>query len=88
MSNILETGLDRDTLSVLVSLCELGLNPEAEAAVVKELRQQTLSSATPAACVFSVIFDLNRHFLRLSVSDLDSCESPRASIGLSPIMQS
>ncbi|KAI3972317.1 hypothetical protein MKW92_035222 [Papaver armeniacum] len=27
MSNILETGLDRHTLSVLVALCEKGLNP-------------------------------------------------------------
>ncbi|KAF5750303.1 hypothetical protein HS088_TW03G00637 [Tripterygium wilfordii] len=40
MSNILETGLDRHTLSVLIALCDLGLNPEALAAVVKELRSQ------------------------------------------------
>ncbi|XP_062077420.1 mitotic-spindle organizing protein 1B-like [Humulus lupulus] len=37
MSNILDTGLDRHTLSVLIALCDLGLNPEALAAVVKEL---------------------------------------------------
>ena len=47
MSNILETGLDRHTLSVLIALCDLGLNPEALAAVVKELRRETLST-TPA----------------------------------------
>ncbi|KAH0920076.1 hypothetical protein HID58_027736 [Brassica napus] len=41
MSNILETGLDRHTLSVLIALCDLGLNPEALAAVVKELRQES-----------------------------------------------
>ncbi|CAN1190823.1 Mitotic-spindle organizing protein 1B [Linum perenne] len=40
MSNVLETGLDRHTLSVLIALCDLGLNPEALAAVVKELRAQ------------------------------------------------
>ncbi|CAK9188537.1 unnamed protein product [Ilex paraguariensis] len=40
MSNILETGLDRHTLSVLIALCDLGLNPEALAAVVKELRKE------------------------------------------------
>ncbi|GFZ09333.1 Mitotic-spindle organizing protein like [Actinidia chinensis var. chinensis] len=40
MSNILETGLDRHTLSVLVALCEMGLNPEALAAVVKELHRE------------------------------------------------
>lgn len=41
MSNILETGLDRHTLSVLIALCDLGLNPEALAAVVKELRRDS-----------------------------------------------
>lgn len=41
MSNILDTGLDRHTLSVLIALCDLGLNPEALAAVVKELRQES-----------------------------------------------
>jgi len=40
MSRILNTGLDRTTLSVLVSLCENGVNPEALAAVVKELRRE------------------------------------------------
>ncbi|OVA18882.1 Protein of unknown function DUF3743 [Macleaya cordata] len=40
MSNILETGLDRHTLSVLVALCEMGLNPESLAALVKELRRE------------------------------------------------
>lgn len=50
MSNILETGLDRHTLSVLIALCDLGLNPEALAAVVKELQKEPSSSsgATPS----------------------------------------
>ncbi|KAF3626469.1 Mitotic-spindle organizing protein 1B [Capsicum annuum] len=39
MSNILDTGLDRHTLSLLISLCDLGLNPESLAALIKELRQ-------------------------------------------------
>ncbi|XP_075637637.1 mitotic-spindle organizing protein 1B-like [Castanea sativa] len=49
MSNILDTGLDRHTLSVLIALCDLGLNPESLAAVVKELRTEPppTSSATP-----------------------------------------
>ncbi|KAI3967933.1 hypothetical protein MKX01_027116 [Papaver californicum] len=42
MSNILETGLDRHTLSVLVALCEKGLNPESLAALVKELEKISL----------------------------------------------
>ncbi|XP_042000804.1 mitotic-spindle organizing protein 1B-like [Salvia splendens] len=41
MSNILETGLDRHTLSVLIALCEMGINPESLAAVVKELRRES-----------------------------------------------
>ncbi|CBI32803.3 unnamed protein product, partial [Vitis vinifera] len=45
MSNILDTGLDRHTLSVLITLCDLGLNPEALAAVVKELRRESCSSS-------------------------------------------
>ena len=40
MSNILNTGLDRETLAVLVGLCEAGVHPEALAAVVKELRRE------------------------------------------------
>lgn len=40
ISALLNTGLDRETLSILVSLCELGVNPEALAAVVSELRRE------------------------------------------------
>ncbi|KAI3512249.1 hypothetical protein L1887_19564 [Cichorium endivia] len=48
MSNIVDTGLDRHTLSVLIALCDLGLNPEALAAVVKEFRRDPpLTSSTP-----------------------------------------
>lgn len=46
MSNILDTGLDRHTLSILIALCDLGLNAEALAAVVKELRRN-LGPLTP-----------------------------------------
>lgn len=40
LSNILGTGLDRETLSILIALLETGVNPEALAAVVKELRRE------------------------------------------------
>jgi len=46
MSNILNTGLDRESLSILVSLCEHGVNPEALAAVVKELRREMIALQT------------------------------------------
>lgn len=45
ISNILNTGLDRDTLSILVNLCEAGVHPEALAAVVKELRREAAAVA-------------------------------------------
>ncbi|KAJ0841107.1 putative mitotic-spindle organizing protein [Helianthus annuus] len=47
MSNILDTGLDRHTLSVLIALCDLGFNPEALAALVKEFR--THPPSTPSS---------------------------------------
>ena len=43
LSNILETGLDRESLSILLELTESGVNPEALAALVKELRRQRVS---------------------------------------------
>ncbi|KAL3637116.1 Glc7p regulatory subunit [Castilleja foliolosa] len=46
MSNILETGLDRHTISILIALSEMGLNPESLAAVVKELRRESPPSAS------------------------------------------
>lgn len=40
MSTILDTGLDRKTLALLLELIESGANPEALASVVKELRRE------------------------------------------------
>ncbi|KAL5723834.1 GLC7-interacting protein 2 [Ranunculus cassubicifolius] len=47
MSNILDTGLDRHTLSVIIALSDIGLNPEALAALVKEFRKQPTSTTEP-----------------------------------------
>ena len=41
ISQLLQTGLDRETLATLVGLTESGVNPEALAAVVKELRRES-----------------------------------------------
>jgi mitotic-spindle organizing protein 1 len=46
ISRILNCDVDKQTLAVLVSLCEQGVNPEALAAVVTELRREAASSAT------------------------------------------
>jgi mitotic-spindle organizing protein 1 len=40
ISQILDTGLDKETLRILVGLIEAGVNPEALALVVKELRRE------------------------------------------------
>jgi mitotic-spindle organizing protein 1 len=40
IATILDTGLDKETLRILVGLCEAGVNPEALATVVKELRRE------------------------------------------------
>ncbi|KAL3697103.1 hypothetical protein R1sor_011179 [Riccia sorocarpa] len=38
MASLMKTNLDRQTVNILVGLCEHGVNPEALATVVKELR--------------------------------------------------
>ena len=43
ISDLLNTGLDDETLKVCVQLLEAGVNPEALASVVKELRRAVAS---------------------------------------------
>jgi mitotic-spindle organizing protein 1 len=49
IATILDTGVDKETLRILVGLCEAGVNPDALATVVKELRRE--ASALKAADV-------------------------------------
>ncbi len=51
ISSLLDTGLDKESLSILIGLVESGVNPEALAAVVKELRREAsaLRAATQQA---------------------------------------
>ncbi|XP_039639690.1 mitotic-spindle organizing protein 1 isoform X1 [Perca fluviatilis] len=39
ISRLLNTGMDMESLSICVRLCEQGINPEALSAVIKELRK-------------------------------------------------
>lgn len=39
ISQLLCTGLDPDTLSICIRLCELGVDPEVLANVIKEIRK-------------------------------------------------
>lgn len=43
MSQILNCGINRETLSILISMIENGANPEALAAVIKEMRKESFS---------------------------------------------
>mmetsp|Transcript_109032 Transcript_109032/g.170467 ORF Transcript_109032/g.170467 Transcript_109032/m.170467 type:complete len:97 (-) Transcript_109032:5-295(-) len=54
ISTLLNTGLDKETLSALVGLCELGVNPEALAEAVKDLQKEArrlreLDASSPGA---------------------------------------
>jgi mitotic-spindle organizing protein 1 len=49
IASILDTGLDKETLRILVGLCEAGVNPDALAAVVKELRRAAAALAVAEA---------------------------------------
>lgn len=40
MSQLLRCGLDKESLQICVNLLEAGVNPEALAAVIKELRRE------------------------------------------------
>jgi mitotic-spindle organizing protein 1 len=46
ISKLLDCGLDREQLAILIALVEHGVNPEALAAVVRELRRSTTTTAT------------------------------------------
>uniref|UniRef100_A0A3Q3R5P8 Uncharacterized protein n=1 Tax=Monopterus albus TaxID=43700 RepID=A0A3Q3R5P8_MONAL len=43
ISRLLNTGLDMESLSICVRLCEQGINPEALSSVIKELRKASES---------------------------------------------
>ncbi len=47
ISDLLNTGLDEETLQICVQLLEAGVNPEALAAVVMELRRETANIKVP-----------------------------------------
>ncbi|EIN09526.1 hypothetical protein PUNSTDRAFT_101380 [Punctularia strigosozonata HHB-11173 SS5] len=40
MSQLLNTGLDKETLATCIGMIESGVNPEALAAVIQELRRE------------------------------------------------
>ncbi|KAJ4792049.1 Mitotic-spindle organizing protein 1 [Rhynchospora pubera] len=49
VSQILGTGLDRHTLSLLISLCDRGVNPKALSALVREFSSSAPAPSGPPA---------------------------------------
>ncbi|KAJ8050757.1 Mitotic-spindle organizing protein 1 [Holothuria leucospilota] len=47
ISALLNTGLTPEMLSTIVQLCELGVNPEALASVIRELRSVAAALESP-----------------------------------------
>jgi mitotic-spindle organizing protein 1 len=49
VSRMLDTGLDKETLGLLVALCEAGVNPEALAHGIRELHRVSETAASKSA---------------------------------------
>ncbi|XP_037528120.1 mitotic-spindle organizing protein 1 [Rhipicephalus sanguineus] len=49
MSQLLNTGLDPQSLALCVQLCESGVNPEALACLIKEIRARTSSNVNSSS---------------------------------------
>lgn len=54
ISKLLNTGLDDDTLRICIQLCESGVNPEALATVIQELRREAAALQVGEVCAASV----------------------------------
>ena len=54
MSQILNCGLSRETLNILVTMIEKGVNPEALLRVVEELRKHNFSENTAKNELFNI----------------------------------
>ena len=54
MSQLLNTGLDADTLALCVRLCENGINPEALALVIQELRRESAAVKVPLSYFYDI----------------------------------
>jgi mitotic-spindle organizing protein 1 len=48
ISQLLNTGLDRRTVQILMALCDAGVNPQALARVVQELRREAAAVGAAA----------------------------------------
>jgi Mitotic-spindle organizing gamma-tubulin ring associated len=87
ISQLLSTGLDMETLSLLISLCESGVNPEALANVVKELRRE--AAALKVRCLLCLSSLVSLSLCLSSLVSLSLCLSvSRLSVSLSLCLSS
>ncbi|TFK51785.1 hypothetical protein OE88DRAFT_1658399 [Heliocybe sulcata] len=49
ISQLLNTQLDKETLATCVNMIESGVNPEALAAVIQELRRESAGATSPSS---------------------------------------
>ncbi|KAF1330907.1 Mitotic-spindle organizing protein associated with a ring of gamma-tubulin 1, partial [Globisporangium splendens] len=49
LSRLLNTGLDRETLPIVMALIQKGVNPEALAAVIKDLRKDAAAASAASS---------------------------------------
>jgi hypothetical protein len=68
ISTILNTGLDRQSLSILVQLCEMGVNPGA----LVHGTSSVYVSALAECSLFSVVQELRRESARLKQEEEDA----------------
>ena len=52
ISRLLKTGLDDNSLRICVQLCEAGVNPEALATVIQELRREAAALKVSLEIIF------------------------------------
>eukprot|EP01147_Barroeca_monosierra_P008956 gene8955-1293_t len=64
ISQILNTGLDQETLLLCVKLCNSGVNPEALAGVIQYLRQEAARMAN--VCESGFFFQLSFSYVNKS----------------------
>jgi mitotic-spindle organizing protein 1 len=50
ISRLLNTGLDEETMALCLRLCENGVNPEALAEVIRELRRESANIKAAELC--------------------------------------
>ena len=76
---MLNTGLDMESLSICVRLCEQGINPEALSAVIKELRK---ASETLKVQKLAPIEQLTSTYYKWIKVESRQCEITRPQCGV------